>query len=120
MGISGGGNMSASRGTQAIGDPAQLTDVKERMGDDDRGRPSGAVHGHLRLFWRAVQIIARKVGEFQARVILSILYLVLVGPYALVLRLFADPLRLRPDQTPHWLARERPVGGTVGEARRQF
>ena len=52
--------------------------------------------------WQAWKDLAHKIGNFQARVILSIFYAVLVLPFGLAARLFSDPLRIKkkPEQ---WL-----------------
>jgi len=62
----------------------------------------------------------QKVADFQARVLLSILYIVLIGPYGLGMKLFADPLRLRAGRSVGWIERDRPVPNTVPQIRRQF
>lgn len=52
--------------------------------------------------WQGWKDLAHKIGNFQARVILSIFYAVLVLPFGLAARLFSDPLRIKklPQQ---WL-----------------
>jgi len=54
---------------------------------------------HIWQFWKR---LARRIGNFQARVLLSIFYAVIVLPFGLATRVFADPLRVkkRPIQ---WL-----------------
>ena len=56
----------------------------------------------LKALWKAWTRIAHIIGNFQARVLLTILYVVLVLPFGVIVRLFADPLRIkkRPDR---WL-----------------
>lgn len=60
----------------------------------------------LKALWKAWTRIAHIIGNFQARVLLTILYVVLVLPFGVIVRLFADPLRVkkRPakwlDETP--------------------
>jgi hypothetical protein len=52
--------------------------------------------------WQWWKDTAHKIGNFQARVILSIFYGVLVLPFGLAARFFSDPLRIKklPQQ---WL-----------------
>lgn len=54
--------------------------------------------------WKAWTRLAHKIGNFQARVLLTLLYLTLVLPFGMTVRLFSDPLRIkkRPDR---WLDR---------------
>lgn len=79
----------------------------------------------LRGIWEAWKRMARIIGNFQARVILTVLYVVLIAPLGLIVRLVSDPLHLRhkvpsnasPDT--YWLPRLKP-NDTPEEARRQF
>jgi hypothetical protein len=56
----------------------------------------------LKRAWQAWNRIAHAVGTFQARVLLTLFYAVLVFPFGVFARLFSDPLRVkcRPNQ---WL-----------------
>ena len=56
----------------------------------------------LRHIWEAWKDVAHKIGNFQARVVLTILYGVLVLPFGLMVRWFADPLRIKQRPT-QWL-----------------
>ena len=56
----------------------------------------------LKRGWKAWSRLARKIGNFQARVLLTILYAVLVLPFGLMVRLFADPLHIKKRPT-HWV-----------------
>ena len=68
--------------------------------------------------WAAWKRFARLIGEFNGRVLLTLLYVVLIVPSGLVLRLLADPLRRRRPQGSNWTPRS-PVPATLDEARRQ-
>ena len=68
--------------------------------------------------WNGWKWLARLIGEFNARVLLTLLYAVLVVPVGLILRLAADPLRRRRPDGSHWTPRP-PVPATLDEARRQ-
>ena len=50
----------------------------------------------LKRMWEGWKRIAHVIGDFQARVILTIFYAVLVLPFGLAVRIFADP-RPGPD-----------------------
>lgn len=74
--------------------------------------------GLLRI-WERWKRIAHAIGNVQARILLSVLYFILVGPFALPVRLLMDPLALRrPSGTTFWLAR-RPRTVGLDEARKQ-
>jgi hypothetical protein len=70
--------------------------------------------------WKRWTVIARVIGNFQARVLLTLFYFVVVPPFALVVKLWKDPLRLRlAAGTSAWT--ERPAAAPPSEsARRQF
>jgi hypothetical protein len=73
-----------------------------------------------RRLWEGWKAIAHAIGTFQARWILAFLYLVLVGPVALIRRLGgADPLGVRPGPgTTYWRPRP-PETPSLDAARRQ-
>lgn len=71
-----------------------------------------------RAVWRWWTRVARRIGDVQARVLLSLFYYAILGPFALVLRR-RDPLAIRPAAPRGWRRREV-VGRPVAEqARRQ-
>jgi hypothetical protein len=64
--------------------------------------------------WKA---FSRRMGNYQGRLILAFFYFVVVLPFGLLVRLFADPLALRRDAA--W--RDRPGGpGDIEQSRLQF
>jgi len=56
----------------------------------------------LKNVWAAWTRLMHIIANFQARVLLTLIYSILVLPFGLAIRLFADPLRIktRPSQ---WL-----------------
>ena len=73
------------------------------------------------LLWAAWQAYAHRAGGYQTRVLLTVVYWVVLGPGALLGRLFSArllDLSARPGQSS-WLARE-PADATVDALRRQF
>lgn len=72
----------------------------------------------LKVIWQKWQRLGKAIGHFQARVILSLFYFTFVLPPGLGVRLFADPLRLKPKGSSNWL--ERPSDTRdLASARRQ-
>ena len=74
----------------------------------------------LRALWEAWKVVAHAIGKIQARIVFSILYIVLLGPVAVVLRLAADPLRHRHPPSSNWRTRGAQAGDPWDGARRQF
>ena len=74
----------------------------------------------LRRLWNGWLVVARKIGHVQSQVILTLVYFVVIAPFALAVRLFTDPLGLR--SAPAWHDPARPGGGaaTVDSVRQQF
>jgi hypothetical protein len=67
---------------------------------------ANAVVQNLKALWSAWKRLAHKIGDFQARVLLTILYAIVVLPFGVAARIFSDPLNIknRPakwtDHTP--------------------
>lgn len=75
----------------------------------------------LRRLWEAWKRVGRRIGDFQARLLLSVFYFVVVAPFALAVRWAGDPMALRPGAARGWHLRP-PVGGgdPLARASRQF
>ena len=56
----------------------------------------------LKRLWAAWKRIARRIGDFQARLLLTLIYAVLVMPFGVVVRLFSDPLHVK-KRPANWL-----------------
>jgi hypothetical protein len=70
--------------------------------------------------WARWTVVARIIGTFQARVVLTLFYFVIVPPFALIATLVGDPLRLKsPAGTGYWTER-RPEKPSLEAARRQY
>src|SRR5438477_5047028 len=55
----------------------------------------------LRRLWEGWKRVGRKIGDFQARVLLTLIYAIFVLPFGLVVTLLGDPLRIRRARQ-HW------------------
>ena len=60
----------------------------------------------LRNLWQAWKRIALILGDFIGRVILTIFYFTIFLPFGLGMRLFGDPLKIKPEHAAAWEARE--------------
>jgi hypothetical protein len=56
----------------------------------------------LGKLWAAWKRIGRRIGDFQARVLLTLIYAVIILPFGLVVRLFSDPLNIK-TRPANWL-----------------
>ena len=74
----------------------------------------------LRELWHKWKPIATRIGNFQARLILSLLYFVIVTPFGLAVRFLSDPLHLKEqEKLTFWHSKDAPEA-TLEQARRQF
>lgn len=73
----------------------------------------------LRKLWEGWKRFGQAIGDFLARIVLSIFYFTIFLPFGLGTRLFSDPLRIKPsDEAPKWLERKT-KDLTFEDARRQ-
>jgi hypothetical protein len=72
----------------------------------------------LKELWQRWVKVAKIIGDFQARLMLSLFYLVLILPIGLIARLFADPLALKKSSAA-WDSRPS-APPRIEDARRQF
>ena len=73
----------------------------------------------LKRLWARWKVITHIIGNFQARVLLSVFYFIVVPPFALIVKV-KDPLGLRRrGHASGWI--ERPAADLSSEStRRQF
>ena len=71
-----------------------------------------------RAAWRWWTRVAHRIGDFQARVLLTVFYYVILGPFALVLRR-SDPLGIGSAAAHGWRRREAGARPIAEQARRQ-
>lgn len=55
----------------------------------------------LKKAWAAWKKIAHVIGDFQARVLLTAIYAVIILPFGLAMRFFSDPLNIK-KRPEHW------------------
>ncbi len=76
----------------------------------------------LRDLWNRWLVLAQKIGKFQSRIVLTVVYFVFVLPFGLGVRLFADPLQIRRGSSrpqSDWRARQ-PSDVDLDASYRQF
>jgi hypothetical protein len=84
-----------------------------------QGQRRGVI-GSARKLWQRWKRIARKIGDFQARALMTIFYFLVVGPVAMALRWRSDPLALKPSTPRGWRDSDAREGVAMEHARRQF
>jgi hypothetical protein len=76
--------------------------------------------GWLRRFWDGWKRFGKRIGDIQARLLLTIFYYVLLAPFALALRRWGDPLGIKPGSAKGWHTKESGDGTPQQQATRQF
>jgi hypothetical protein len=69
------------------------------------------------IWWKG---IARIIGDFNARVILTLFYFIFLAPFALAIRFFTDPLTIKNKTAPSWGIKTEAEGTLMEQAKRQF
>jgi len=72
-----------------------------------------------KVLWESWKRFGRRVGDFQARLVLTVLYFVIVAPFALVVRWGGDPLSTKPHEHG-WRAKAEAKGSAMSRALNQF
>ena len=70
--------------------------------------------------WEWWKKVARKIGDFQARILLTIFYFIFFSPFAVAIRLLSDPLSIKHRTPPSWGTKSRAEGTLIEQAKRQF
>lgn len=73
----------------------------------------------LRKVWQAWKRFGQFIGDLIGRLVLTVFYFTLFMPFGLGLRLFGDPLTLRPRGLAKWLERKT-QDLTLEDSRRLF
>lgn len=76
--------------------------------------------GALQTFWQGWKRVAKIIGDFQARILLTVFYFFIFGPFALAVRLFRDPLGIKPGGARGWHAKGDEAIAPMERATRQF
>jgi hypothetical protein len=88
-----------------------------RMGSYPKAKPVDTGPGA----WNAWKAFARRMGNFQSRVLMAFIYFVIVLPFGLGVRLLGDPLEIRRAKVDtNWHAKDLQIKPSVEEARGQF
>ena len=76
--------------------------------------------GILRKIWEAWKRVGQFIGDFIARLILSVFYFTLFAPFGLGVRLFGDRLNVKNKARSSWWMEKKLPEPALEEARRQF
>ena len=71
-------------------------------------------------FLEAWKRVGRRIGDAQARILLTLFYLLIVGPFALMVRWGADPLGIKSSRPRGWIPRTDSDKSPMKRALEQF
>lgn len=77
------------------------------------------VNGFFRKIWLKWKPFAEKVGNFQAKVILSVLYFIVFVIPGVIVTVFSDFLDIKGEKNRSWSPREVKIE-TLEDVRRQW
>ncbi len=70
--------------------------------------------------WEWWKKTAKKIGDFQARIILTIFYFIVLGPFALAIRWGSNPLAIKTRTLQGWHPKANGQGTLMQRATKQF
>ena len=73
-----------------------------------------------RRVWAGWKRFGRRMGDAQARAFLTTFYFIVLTPFALAVRAFADPLAVKASTPKGWRTRSGSDAPTLERARQQF
>lgn len=82
--------------------------------------PSIVAVSFFRRIWETWKGFSRRMGGFQSRILLSFFFFLIVTPFALVVKIFSDPLGIRPRSTASYWLEKKKSKADLEELRRQF
>ena len=74
----------------------------------------------MKKLWEWWKRVAREIGDLQARIILTIFYFIILGPFALAIRLGSDPLAIKASSPHGWHHKTDVKGTPIEQATKQF
>ena len=73
-----------------------------------------------KFLWKKWLIVAQAIGNFQAQLILSLFYFIILAPVAILFKLFADPLNLKAKQRSNNFEKWEHPKEDLEQARKQY
>ena len=73
----------------------------------------------LKRFWEGWKRVAKKIGDFQARLILGIFYFVILAPFSVIVRA-SDPLMIGSKTPKGWHDKSQENAQALEKATRQW
>lgn len=79
--------------------------LPEEKASSNKG-PKETSKNLLQKLWQSWGNFSKRMGSFQSRISLSLFFFIVVSPFALAVKTFSDPLRIRyRGNESHWLSK---------------
>jgi len=73
-----------------------------------------------KTLWEKWKEFSKRMGGFQSRMLLSFIFFILIAPFALIVKIFSDPLNLKTQkEKTHWQEKQ-PSSLSLDDHKRQF
>ena len=80
----------------------------------------GTSENFLKRIWQSWKDFSKRMGSFQSRLILSLFFFLIASPFALAVKIFSDPLKLKlPGGKSYWYPKKEVIAD-LDHFRRQF
>jgi len=76
--------------------------------------------GAVRKLWEWWKRVGKRIGDFQARVLLSFFYYTVFAPFAITVRWVSDPLAIKDGAPRGWQLKREGEASRTERATRQF
>ena len=75
----------------------------------------------FKRFWLNWRDFSKRAGNFQSRIVLSLFFFIFISPLALILKMFSDPLKIKPPGRcqSFWHPKQK-IPENLEEYKRQF
>jgi hypothetical protein len=97
----------------------EIASLKQMNSAIAQGQAYG-IAGSARQLWERWKQVARKIGDFQARALMTVFYFLILGPVSVVMRWGSDPLAIKGTTPRGWHTVEKRQGAPMEHSRRQF
>lgn len=88
--------------------------------DEKKGLPGIDEQQIRKNLWETWKEFSKRMGAFQSRMLLSFVFFILIFPFALIVKIFSDPLNLKTRKAKtHWQERKNP-SENLEDYKRQF
>jgi hypothetical protein len=74
----------------------------------------------MKKYWNKWKVISNKLLDKEATIVLTILYIILVAPFATIYKIFSDPLNIKLDRWSFWFKKETSEIPDIESLKKQY